>query len=1771
MSGCGRFANQTALPKGHKTKDLTPPNTATIYVTNPKPSGATFRKIVKLLDILNPLPKIDEPGLLPPNVTIKSVFMWNRRTLRLFAQTSAIKSSVGLPGSESWRTPRRAARSAKRLGVRAVLCRFSVATIGLLSFTAALTQAADTLRVGVASADITPDYPIRLNGYGFRRTESEGVTHPIFAKALAIADEQQGPALLITTDNLCVPDGITKTVAERLKKFGVKLERLTITATHTHTAPMLVDVAPTIFGTNIPPEHWQHIERYTREFTDKLVQVGESALKDIQPAQLSWGVGQAKFAMNRRTPGGPVDHDLSALFVRTPEGKVRAVYFSYPCHCTTFSFNKITGDWAGYAQDAVQKYFPSAIALVSVGCGADSNPNSRGSETNLTSCIQYGQEIGDEIKRLSENNTHPITVAPTIRYDRVDLPLDTPRTKEEWEERTHSSQYAVVYHAKLNLERLARGETLPTSLNYPIQTWLFGDQLAMLFLPGETVVDYSLRLKREYDRARLWVNGYSNDGRCYIPSERVLREGGYEGGDAMIYYDRPQRFAPGVEQRIFDIIYKQLPKSFSSVSRTEGVRPLSPQESLRAIHTKPGITVELVASEPLITDPVAIDWGADGRLWVCEMNDYPAGLDGNWQPGGRIKVLEDTNGDGIYDKATLFADNIPFPTGVTAWGKGVLICAAPDIIYAEDTNGDGKADKFQKMASGYFTDNFQARVNSLQLGLDNWIYGANGLLGGTIRAYPEYDANHVLSSQGPVDIRNHDFRFIPFTDRFETVTGVSQQGRARDDWGNWFGCDNSELLLHFGAPEHYFRRNPHITAPIGVVNLTSRPDGNRLYPRSRTLERFNDLDNANRTTSACGLAIYRDTLLGDQYYGNAFTCEVVHNLVHREILTNTDGTISSGRATDEQNSEFLASTDNWFRPAQVRTGPDGALYVVDMYRFLIEHPRWIPAARLAKIDVRAGSDMGRIYRLRPENKALRPVRDLTKLSPTELAADLDTPNGTERDRVHMELLTRKLSGAAPELAKLTRSASLPQVRLQALCALDGLSKATPEILVAAFHDSDRYVRQHALRIAEPLLIGRDKSIVAAVLSLTNDASTVVLQQLAFSLGESRDPRAGEALAALAVKAGDNAPIREAALSSANPHLVPLLDTLSALPPYTRGRSYWLQPLLSTATASSDPNAFVRAFTLATESKQPQAYAALLQELDRRKTTLTEFVTQNPSLQPFEGLYEQMLRSARVTATDTNMPPGLRENALSLFTRKLETPDDLAMLATLAARETTEPVRSTALNALRHQTGPAVAQSLLNLWSEASIEARMQIASLLLSRDEWANELLSAVRTRSIQPNEIAPAQRQIALHSSNEKIRDIANQLFVNHDRSSREQVVAKYKDVGTRNGSPANGAELFTQNCASCHKVAGIGHDVGPDLTTLRDKDADYWIKNILDPNAVIEPRFVAYNIALKDDRNLTGIIKSETPNSFLLVQGGGIHEKVNRADIESIHASQLSLMPEGLENAISPEQMPDLLAFLRKSEPAGRGAPELVLRDPASVARLILDDSQPNDLRETAISSNPQFAADLIREMTRDIDSSNEYNRIPWIWRVAVAAGKRNDTQQLKHILDVALPRNGAPMQDWKAVVIGGGLINGVSQRGLVPRERFAEIIGSDAELKERWDYSLKRATDMLSDKKIPDGTRYDLLRVLGAGDWAASGSSLKTFLASRNSELQMGAISALADIDSAGAVAALAARFWRLQKANQAIAEAALERTDEGRRALWEALENKHDTVDELPDEQ
>ncbi len=448
-------------------------------------------------------------------------------------------------------------------------------------------------------------------------------------------------------------------------------------------------------------------------------------------------------------------------------------------------------------------------------------------------------------------------------------------------------------------------------------------------------------------------------------------------------------------------------RSFNELLKNVEPRGKSAEASLKSIRVEPGFRVEIAAAEPLVKDPIAFEWGADGKLWVVEMGDYPLGIDGKGKHGGVVRLLEDSDGDGRYDRLWPFLEGLGFPTGVMPWRNGVLVACTPDIFYAEDRDGDGKADHREVLFTGFVQGNQQHRLNGFEMGLDGWIYGANGDSGGNVRS---------LKTGRTTSISGRDFRFRPDTGEFEAESGQTQFGRHRDDWGHWFGNNNPNWGWHYVLANQDVRRNPYLCCLPTRRKRSSRTLG-RIPSAERSLG--STTRPANHVTSANSLIPYRDELFGPVFAGSVFVSEPVHNLVHRIVLEPDGVSFRGRRGPNESGREFLASSDNWFRPTMLKIGPDGSLWIADMYRYVIEHPEWIPDDWEARLDLRAGSEQGRIYRVYPIDEKPRAIPRLDRLDTAGLVAALDSPSGWQRDTVQRLLLHRRDPAAVALLRRLS--------------------------------------------------------------------------------------------------------------------------------------------------------------------------------------------------------------------------------------------------------------------------------------------------------------------------------------------------------------------------------------------------------------------------------------------------------------------------------------------------------------------------------------------------------------------------------------------------------------------------------------------------------------------------------------------------------------------------------------------------------------------------------
>lgn len=439
--------------------------------------------------------------------------------------------------------------------------------------------------VGVASVDITPRGPIRLSGYlrwDRRINESDGVIQHLWAKAIAFGNDKQGPSIIITTDLAGIQYQMVKEVEDYLvKEKGFPRGHLAINCSHTHSGPDMGNSHSMYFNPTLPVDQLGRIALYLDSLVIKLKAVAIEALNNRQPSLVSWGMGSAGFALNRRVikdgkwvghgkvPDGPVDHAMPMMKITDPSGKLKAIFLEYACHGTTLvaNINKTHGDWIGEAAKQIQEDHPGVTALVAQGCGGDSDPDERGTleeeKESLAVVAKHGRTIANEVNRLLETQLETLDGPPTVRYKVVQLPFDhVPDTKEFIE--LSKDKGAKGHNAEVYLDRIVRGIPIDSTMPYYMSSWTFGNKLTVLFLADEVLADYAVRLKKELGADRLWINAYTNDVKAYIPSVKSLKEGGYEGEFNMYYYDHPFRFSDRIEEIIIKGVHDIVPKKTSS-------------------------------------------------------------------------------------------------------------------------------------------------------------------------------------------------------------------------------------------------------------------------------------------------------------------------------------------------------------------------------------------------------------------------------------------------------------------------------------------------------------------------------------------------------------------------------------------------------------------------------------------------------------------------------------------------------------------------------------------------------------------------------------------------------------------------------------------------------------------------------------------------------------------------------------------------------------------------------------------------------------------------------------------------------------------------------------------------------------------------------------------------------------------------------------------------------------------------------------------------------
>lgn len=982
---------------------------------------------------------------------------------------------------------------------------------------------------------------------------------------------------------------------------------------------------------------------------------------------------------------------------------------------------------------------------------------------------------------------------------------------------------------------------------------------------------------------------------------------------------------------------------------------VEPAQALATFQVKPGFRLEYAAHEPEVMDPIALAFDEQGRLYVVEMRDYserrPERL-------GRIRRLEDRDGDGYFETSSVFLPDLPWPTAVICWNGGIFVGSTPDLLYAKDTDGDGQADLREVVITGFGSDfapyatnklNVQAMMNSLRWGLDCRIHGLGSMNGGKIRVVDSaFTRSHRALARGnspaadtaaaaePINLRGRDFSFDPRRLDLRPETGGGQYGMAFDDQGRKFFCSNSDHLQVALYEERYAARNTGYALPAPKASIAE--DGPaaevfRISPEEpwrviRTRWRVTGLvqgliEGGGRSsgyfTSATGLMIYRGDAYGPEYAGDAFIADCGSNLIHRKQLHSRGAELVGRRPSDERSREFIASTDTWFRPVDFANAPDGCLWAIDMYREIIEHPWSLPPKIKQLLDLNSGNDRGRLYRIVPDGKPIRRKVDLASASTAGLIETLAHANGWHRETAS-RLLTERADPAAPAaLRELLRSSPSPLARLHALHVLEALETCGDAELRLALADASAAVRTHAIRLLErhypatPLPADLAQSLAARVA----DEPEVQLQ-LALTLGSIAHPdkvrlladllrrvrRAnGQGLTADAAlaSAGNDASAVFAWLLVADPRATDPLanEHLPALAEIV-GRNHREPEVKSLIAASVGPG------TRAHPTPPPSALRVVARLAEGLRRAGTSLAVADP-----EGHLAGVHRLARQTATQTDdQPVAPRIEAIRLLGHLSSDERRTALLPVLTSR-TNAAAQRAAVEELLRSDDAATTESVIAAWPNLAPEPKTTALEWILRRATGPDRVLDAIRARRLPPRDLSVTQLTALRNSKDAGIARRAAELL-GAPVASRDDAVAKMLPALDLRGDPQRGLVVHEAQCQQCHRLGGKGFALGPDFESVKSQPKEKLLVAIVDPNREVQPTYLASTIETTDDESVTGLVGAESGAGVVVRQASGIEQTIPRNRIREIKAEGKSIMPEGFETTLTPQQLADILATL-------------------------------------------------------------------------------------------------------------------------------------------------------------------------------------------------------------------------------------------------------------------
>jgi len=984
--------------------------------------------------------------------------------------------------------------------------------------------------------------------------------------------------------------------------------------------------------------------------------------------------------------------------------------------------------------------------------------------------------------------------------------------------------------------------------------------------------------------------------------------------------------------------------SSSLFGQEEVSGPRSPGDAQSTFVLHPDCAINIVASEPDVIDPVHVEFGPDGRLWVVEYSDYPNGPEASQPGASRIRVLTDVDGDGRYENPVIFAEKLLFANGLMLWKDGAFVTSNGKVLFLRDTTGDGRADEQQVWFEGFITENPQLRHNHPTLAIDNWIYISNGLRSGVVTIGPDHPFR--TGDEKSVNLSGRDFRFDPLSNRFDAPSGPGQFGLTFDDFGNRFSCTNRNPNNMYMLEPAHLSRNPKLRVSKVFQEVSPSGPASKLFPIARTWTTSNL--HANTFTAACGVLIYRGNELNSKFYGNSFTCDPTGNLVHRDVLSQNGSTFNSKPGRD--GIEFLATKDEWFRPVNLHNGPDGALYVVDMYRAVIEHPQFMPEELKTRSDLGLGTDRGRIWRVvsRQDQQSNRVPNAFKEPSLDGLIPLLSHANAWHRDTARRLILEGDFDGTVAALSAVANDHANPNAAMIAQHLLNriqqnGNSAAERTVLNVPSVEDGAIVDSRLLSTQIQLAnqannAAQYQSQWQQLLSLATSKSRpnwlddhVVYQlMLAHNLYVRSDETSAQIAQLLSSKRCDHW-LRTATLLGVGDATSKVRDgLLNEIVAVNHAEQFDHETALASL---SELLALSPTVDFLTDAKlkltASQKWSLAVRAFQANRSLAVNWIPSASKSSP-ESLQSaiQVCREAEAAvrdeaASDTVRVTAIRFMAWNNSRRASEVitasgvpvnepfPNFTACLIDVLHSKESPTVHQAAIAALGQQGEPAGIDALANAYPQATPTTRRALISALATTGPGASRLLDEVEAKRVPVLDVSSGIVN-SLKRNKTFGKRAASLLTVPVD-ANRAKIIAEFKACLKLKSDPLRGRSIFEKNCATCHKVGKVGVDVAPDISDSRTKTREFLLTNILDPNRAIDNNYFSFTILDTDGRVHTGIITSETETSITLKQPEGKVITLQRDEIEELKNNGVSLMPVGLEKTINDQQMADLISYIK------------------------------------------------------------------------------------------------------------------------------------------------------------------------------------------------------------------------------------------------------------------